>query len=310
PRPTRGLRAPTWTPAPSWRWGLRLWGPHPARALSESDLAARLLAMRAPARPSPAGTLDLLTWRPAPRPAWSGFRLFCWNLLADAHLRPSWYPACAPADLAPDRRRERLLARLSQVQAEVLALQEVEPSLLPALRAAFPDHHLSFAPHGGEGLAVLVRGGAERVEALALPGGRKQALLAELPGGLRLAVVHLSWTGDPPAAPRRGLDQLQAVLDRAPDLLCGDLNSLPGWPERARAQAAGLVDHSPPGPTCNVGGRLQALDVVMARPGVRVRAAPLPPITSWTPMPSAAHPSDHLPILAEVQVGSGRRPDR
>lgn len=263
--------------------------------------------MRPPARPPPAGALDLLTWRAAPRPAWSTFRLFSWNLLADAHLRPAWYPACAAGDLDPALRRPRLLARLTGVEAEVLALQEVEPALLPALAAAFPGHHLSFAPHGGEGLAVLVRGGAERVEILPLPGDRKQALLVTLPGGLSLAVVHLTWTGDPPATPRRGLAQLRAVLDRGPDLLCGDLNSMPGWPERALAQAAGLVDHSPPGPTCNVGARLQALDAVMARPGVEVRVEPLPAITRFTPMPSATHPSDHLPILATVELIGDRR---
>lgn len=262
--------------------------------------------MRPHARPSAVGSLDLLTWRSAPRAPWSSFRLLSWNLLADVHLRRDWYPASVSRDLDPTLRRQRLLRSLTCVDADVLALQEVEPGLLPDLSRAFPGHHLSHAAHGGEGLAVLVRGGADRVEAVPLPGGRKQALLVVLPGGWRLAVVHLRYGGTPAPGSRLGLEQLDTVLERSPDLLCGDLNSEPGWPERQRARAAGLVDHSPSGPTCNVHARLQALDVLLARPGWSVQSEPLPTITRWTPMPSEVHPSDHLPITATLRAPSQR----
>lgn len=248
------------------------------------------------------GALDLLTWRAERRAPWSRFSLLSWNLLADCHVQPGWYPRVPPLDLDPAVRRPRLLAALQAMEADVMALQEVQPELLPELARRFPEHHLSHAAHGGEGLAVLVRGGAERVEARPLPGGRKQALLVELPGGHRLAVVHLTWTGDPPRTPRRGLLQLDAVLAWRPDLLCGDLNSLPGWPERQRLEAAGLVDRGPWAPTCNVGQRLQPLDAVAARPGWTVDLEPPPPIEAHTPMPSPCFPSDHLPVRARVQA--------
>lgn len=248
-------------------------------------------------------SLDLLSWRSEARQPWTGFTLLSWNLLADCHIRPSWYPHVHPAHLDNGWRHPRLIQRLLELEADVMALQEVDPRLLPALSRAFPEHHLTHAPYGGEGMVLLVRGGAERVERLVLPGGRKAALVADLPGGCRLASVHLSWTGPPEVAQRRrGLEQLERVLERRPHLLCGDLNALPGWPERRRLEEAGLVDRSPVGATCNMNQWLQALDGVYATPGWTVEAEALPVIGECTPMPSERCPSDHLPVRVSAST--------
>jgi endonuclease/exonuclease/phosphatase family metal-dependent hydrolase len=240
-------------------------------------------------------------------------------VLADVHVKPEWYPRVAPVDLEPAIRRPRLLAGLRALEADVIALQEVQPDLLPALAQAFPTHTLWHAPYSGEGLALLVRGGGATVEVL--PALARQILFATLPGGHSLAVLHVPWTGEPRAGEtrageprsgepqagesRRGMPMIELALALRPDLLCGDLNALPGWPEREVIAAAGLLDGGPAGPTCNINHWLQAVDAVYHRPGWRCDAMPLPTITADTPMPSSVHPSDHLPVRVELVAPRG-----
>lgn len=222
--------------------------------------------------------------------------LLCWNVLADVHINDAWYPGVPPGDLRGDLRRTRLVGALARREADVLVLQEVEAGLLPALRAAFPGHGMAWCPHNGEGLAVLVRGPTPFSQVVPLPGGRKSALLVRIPGGLTLANVHLSYTGPDQGLPRRGLDQLEAVLDHRPDLLCGDFNAERDWPERRRARARGYGELGPEGPTCAVKGMVQSLDAVLARPGLSGRAEALPRLAAGDRLPSPALPSDHLPL--------------
>jgi len=230
-------------------------------------------------------------------PTDGGFSLLCWNVLADRAVVPGWYPGVAPDDLRGPTRRRRLIDALRARAADVMALQEVQPDLLPALRAAFPEHGLAFAPHAGHGLAVLVRGRTPWSRPLDLPGGRRRALLVTLPCGATLANVHLKWSGPPvPGRDRPGLRQMEAVLGYASALVVGDFNAFPAWPERRLALARGYVERGPIGPTCNVKSWLQPLDAVLTRPGWTARASPLPTLSADTPLPSPSRPSDHLPL--------------
>lgn len=228
--------------------------------------------------------------------------LTTWNLLADLHVRPGWYPRVAPVDLDPATRWPRVLAALATSEADVLCLQEVSPAHLDAIRAALAPRQLVHAPHLGEGVAIASRVplfGVEAVEA-----GRKRALIARLASGLRVACVHLTWTG-PDGDDRRGLEQLAAVLRRAPDVIAGDFNAFPEWPERRLARDAGYLDIGPAAPTCNVNAWLQPLDTVLVRPPLSGRAHPVPRIDADTPMPSAQHPSDHLAVTVRVDGYDG-----
>ncbi len=255
-----------------------------------------------------AAQTDLLSWRPRRpgRAGWRAFDVLTWNVLAPVHVRRDWYPAVPPEALDATLRLPRVAGELARRHArrplDVVALQEVAPALVPLLRSALPDHHLVHAPYAGEGMAVLVRGEPEGAEVIALPGGAKRAILVTLPGGWRLASVHLSWTGPPGEAParRRGLEQLRAVLSAEPHVVVGDFNAFPGWPERREARRAGLRDLSPRGPTCLVRRWPQPLDAVLAAPGWRGRAHPLPPLPADAALPSAALPSDHLPVRVSL----------
>ena len=229
------------------------------------------------------------------------FRLLSWNLLADVHITDAWYPRVRDADLRGPLRRERILTRLTEIDADVMALQEVDPALLPELRARFPGHGLAFASRAGEGLAVLVRDHAPWSRVVPMPGHTTRAMLVRLPGGVELANVHLKWTGDPrPGLVRPGVEQVAAVLDYGPDLIAGDMNAFPDWPERVLARERGWREVGPAGPTCNVHARLQPLDAVLVRGGWRAEAMALAELTRLTPMPSATHPSDHLPVVVDL----------
>ncbi|MCP4803763.1 MAG: hypothetical protein GY913_07075 [Proteobacteria bacterium] len=224
--------------------------------------------------------------------------ILTWNVLADNHVRRDWYPNVTDADLIPEVRRRRVLAALSQAPDLVL-LQEVEPSLLRVLHTELTDWQWIHASHQGEGVAIGHRGGFESWQELDC--GTKRALVADLPCGARVASVHLSWTGPPGAGRRRGLEQLRLVLAARPDLVAGDFNALPDWPESRRMRAAGFTKAGAPGPTCNVNGWCQRLDEVWVR-GRVLSAPPLTPIDADTPMPGPLCASDHLPVEVEVSL--------
>jgi hypothetical protein len=233
--------------------------------------------------------------------SWS---LFSWNVLADIHINDDWYPGVPADELRGPARLARVLEHLGRVDADLIALQEISPALVAALPALFPDHGLCLAPYAGEGLALLVRGARPWPQVVPLPGGRKVALLVAVPGGPRVAVVHASYTGKPGApgvsAERKAIPQLDAVLAYKPDVLVGDLNAEPGWPERLHLEAAGMVDRSPPGPTCNTLSRAETLDVLFTGPGWTARCAPPPALTPAWRLPDAQNPSDHLPLRGTV----------
>jgi endonuclease/exonuclease/phosphatase family metal-dependent hydrolase len=230
--------------------------------------------------------------------------LLTWNLLADAHVRPKFYPLVDPEDLDPGVRWARILAALAATDADVLCLQEVPPERLDAIRTALAPRQIAHAAHLGEGVAIASRRPFFGVEAPTA--GRKRSLVVTLAGGLRIACVHLRWTGPPapggPTGVRPGAEQLAGVLRFEPHVVAGDFNAFPDWPERRLAREAGYVDIGPDAPTCNVNRWLQPLDTVLVRPPLTGRADPVPAITEEEPMPSPIHPSDHLPVRVRIDV--------
>ncbi len=234
------------------------------------------------------------------------FSLLSWNVLADCFVTPGWYPGVPDEDLRGPQRRARVLDALARMEADVMALQEVAVDLLPDLRARFPDHGLAWLPGRNQGLAVLVRGPTPWSQVLRQPENRREALLVRLSGGATLVNVHLPWTGDPtPCDDREGLRLLRTVLDHQPDLVAGDFNAFPEWPERLEAATRGWVELGPPGPTCNVHRRLQPLDAVLGRPGWRAEALPLPPIAADTLHALGCAPQRPPPAAAAAVGAAG-----
>ncbi|MFH7600118.1 RNA repair domain-containing protein, partial [Streptomyces racemochromogenes] len=267
-------------------------------------------------------------WRPvqaepAARPP-ARVRLLTWNTLWDRYDAPR---------IATARRRPVLLADLAVADADVIALQEVEPALL-ALLLAEPwvreGYVLGTDPDGGDvadsGLLVLSRLPVREAGLHVL--GRHKAVAAvtvETAGGpLVVAATHLSSDHSEDGAGRReaelarlaeGLGGIDAGL-----ALLGDFNDGRSGAE-GPAAALGLRDawnevHGPaddtptfdPGanPLAAVGsltGRAGRLDRILlsSAAGARVREAAL---RGDSPAPDGLFASDHFGVEATVEYGA------
>lgn len=246
-------------------------------------------------------------------------RVATYNVLADAYIRPGYFPHTPPELLAPERRRPALLQRLEELAADLLCLQEAEEPLFRAIQERFPSWEGRYLPKGRgkpDGCAIF----ATRALSLAdLPsvaygdGSGHVALSVRVELEDRPLVVtttHLKWA-PPELSPgeHRGCVQLSELLSRRQELcgdasgwvVCGDLNATPDHALLRLAREAGLRPaHADDPPTCNVHGWCRTLDYLLLSEGLQATPEAPPALDAEDPMPSALHPSDHLPLVTNL----------
>ncbi|MCW5871856.1 MAG: endonuclease/exonuclease/phosphatase family protein, partial [Candidatus Eremiobacteraeota bacterium] len=116
---------------------------------------------------------------------------------------------------------------------------------------------------------------------------------------------HLKW--DPPAVrPGYGMGQVQELLSllKGPSIVCGDFNCESSDPIMQRCFQAGLTDAFlgvAPNETFVKQGQGRRIDFVLYSYGLDVRALPMPALTPGQFLPGESEPSDHLPLVIEVQ---------
>jgi endonuclease/exonuclease/phosphatase family metal-dependent hydrolase len=212
------------------------------------------------------------------------------------------------AGLGTDLRRDplRVLAAIAALNADVVVLQEADfrlgarPSALPRdlieahtslLPLAVADNEVSLGWHG---IAVLARPDliAERIYRYPLPGLEPRGAVAvDLPD-VRVVGVHLGLLRH---SRRLQLDSIREALDALPPrptVILGDFNE---WSRKVGlGRLARRYTIVSPGRTFPSTFPLGALDRVAhcERLNVRMLAA--------SGKAEGSHPSDHLPILAEV----------
>ena len=257
------------------------------------------------------------------------FRLTSYNVLAEAYATKKLYPSVDPELMRWSRRAPAIVARVAALAPDVACLQEVEAAAWPGLEAAFAAHGWRgvFAAKGAgraDGCALLYQDGALRFagsETLHFHDGEggaaasgHLALIASFDtaaGPVRIANTHLRWQ---PAAARGdahiGFRQARELLDRCIALtpaafatvVCGDFNAPPESDIAALFRARGFSDaYEPaPQPTCNPHRRAARIDFIFSTSGLRATPEPVSAIDGDMLLPSAAEPSDHLPITARL----------
>jgi mRNA deadenylase 3'-5' endonuclease subunit Ccr4 len=250
------------------------------------------------------------------------FSVVSYNVLADAYVKPSWYPGVPPELLAQEYRLPALTRHLERLGADVFCLQEVEADVYWPLEGrlaalGYEGHHVCKGGNKPDGCSTLVRktaGAVRAVRPLRYADGSGHVALLVVLGhdGLLVGIAntHLKW--DPPGTPRaaqRGYGQITEFLQerdrvepRCDDwIVCGDFNVTADSDVIRALTAAGFRDayrgyeHMN---TCNANQNARRIDFLLHTAGLSARPAALPPIANHTPLPSEDEPSDHLPIMA------------
>ena len=258
------------------------------------------------------------------------FSVATYNVLANAYVNPAWYRRTPSMVLNPAWRVPAVVQHASALKVDVLCLQEVEPDVFASLRAvlAGEGYHAQYARKGAgrpDGLAIFYRKEkcelltAERVPYVDGTGGSDSGYIALLAicrsAGERIGIIntHLMW--DPPVTPngwRRGYRQARQLLDAWQKIasstpawvLAGDFNATPESDLVAMISAAGF-DYSHRGvtqmATCNVNGDARMIDYLFYTSALRAQPCTTVAVDRYSILPSAAAPSDHVPVVAEFE---------
>jgi len=244
----------------------------------------------------------------------SVFCLVSWNVLADSYIQRRFYPHSPRSILMRGARTKAIVEHLAACPADLACLQEIEPPLVTALENS-GIWHIEYAPKHGkpDGVALLARRHVTVADVTTVAfadGSGHVALLAtvhDAEASCRVATTHLRW--DPPETPYarrwavREASELLGLLGATERVvLCGDLNIEPADAVYDELLGAGLVDAyaAAPAPTANPNGRAKRIDHILCGAGLAATALPVLPIDDFTPLPSRALPSDHVPIGARI----------
>jgi len=253
------------------------------------------------------------------------FTIATYNILADAYVKPSRYPHSTPDDLDPARREALLFETIANLDADVLALQEVEDArldrLVGYLSAGNGPVHVHHAPRAAKPDGVTIISRLPFIETTTLPFDADDAGAYERVSALArvevdghtvgIASTHLRWQGrEVSPAKHQGRRQLVALLDALdgdiPWVVCGDFNANSqstvlqaaydrGWELSCRAQR--------PWDTVNMNGRRRKIDYLLYRSDeLTAHPGRLLELGRDTPMPSPTHASDHQPVAVGFEV--------
>jgi mRNA deadenylase 3'-5' endonuclease subunit Ccr4 len=259
------------------------------------------------------------------------FTIATWNILADAYIKPEYYPFTEAHWFDPDSRWPRLVETLAELDVDLACLQEVEEESFEVLHAGLTPlgYDGQFAPKGRnrpDGCATFWRTSRfvpERVLRLAYdddydaqgPSGHIAQITVVRAAGrfLGVANTHIRW--DPtntPWARKIGVREVRQLLQErerlAPEcagwILCGDFNASPTSDVVAEMRAAGMeYSHQtrPRAYTANAQQRAKVIDFLFHDAALRSEPHPVPPISNRTPLPGPDHPSDHVPVVATFE---------
>jgi mRNA deadenylase 3'-5' endonuclease subunit Ccr4 len=249
------------------------------------------------------------------------FTMATWNTLANAYIRPDYYPRTPAEFLDPAWRLPALREHARSLEADVLCLQEVEEPLFQSLQQSLPGYQGTHALKGAsrpDGCATFFRTSLfgllehTRLEYRDNSGHIAQWLLVEHEDKrLAIANTHVRW--DPPNTPRDkqwGYGQILEAMDlfhsggSDAQIVCGDFNATEKSDLVGALLDAGFhhVHAGFPGmATANSNSQPKRIDYLFSRGPLKARAFAPDVIDGFTPLPSRVQPSDHLPLVARFE---------
>jgi endonuclease/exonuclease/phosphatase family metal-dependent hydrolase len=252
------------------------------------------------------------------------FSAVTYNVLAQSYIRGDHYPRSPPEALEPSRRHALLLARIGELDADLLCLQELEPAVYDALRTRLgATHHAAYAqrrerPDGAAIFARRSRFGWAGHDVLRYrahrPATDDLALVAALTTGresLHVVSTHLTWQPEwtPPAEHlgRRQMLELLAFRDASARaeiwIFAGDFNAISQSAVLTVAQERGMDEScrcQRPWDTTAINGRPRKIDYLLFSTGrLTPRPGTLPKLQRDSVLPSLTEPSDHLPLRVD-----------
>jgi mRNA deadenylase 3'-5' endonuclease subunit Ccr4 len=253
-----------------------------------------------------------------------------YNVLADAYIRPEYYPGVDTRHLASPDRYERVVERIAGLGADVVCLQEADHALyvLVERRLRSLGYHGRWAHKDmgkPDGCAMFVGPGCRHADWRVhvyddafidgKPSGHIALMTDIRRNGLevRVATTHFKWMPSDEVPERHvGFVQAKRLVDALSDgadarhgtIVCGDFNAQPDSPMLSMFAESGYVDpHAATTATFMAEGRPQKLDYLLYHgAGLRVQAHPAPDIRAVSPLPSQGEPSDHLPLVTTFFV--------
>jgi mRNA deadenylase 3'-5' endonuclease subunit Ccr4 len=262
------------------------------------------------------------------------FTLATWNILADAYIKPEYYPFTAARWFDPESRWPRLVETLAELNVDLACLQEVEDETFAVLREGLTAHGYQgqFAPKGRnrpDGCAAFWRTSRfvpdqvlrleydDSQDAQGPSGHIAQILVVRYAERfLGIANTHIRW--DPANTPRArkiGVRQVRQLLEErqrlAPEcagwIICGDFNATPTSDVIAEMRSAGMESSHRARPrdyTANAHRKAKVIDFLFHDANLRSDPQPVAPINDRTPLPGPGHPSDHVPVVATFEWSS------
>jgi len=251
-----------------------------------------------------------------------------YNVLADAYVKPKYYPSIDPLLLAKENRYPRIVKRVAQLRnADIICLQEVDYELfvLAESRLRKIGYHGRWVHKGRgkpDGCATFVRN-FWRVTETRILGYNDECIDGEKSGHIALMIAverndmavivvntHLKW--DPPDTPpekQYGLAQareLLAILGKRMlrTIVCGDFNVEKESGVIKMFLLARFTDaHDSSVATANPENKAKKIDYIMCSTAFSPRPFPTTIVEDKTPLPSGTEPSDHV-LLAAAFVRS------
>ncbi len=231
-------------------------------------------------------------------------RAATFNVLADAYLGYGDYSHVNPDLLQPGARIDSIVQSIDGLNADIVGLQEADEQLVHAL-AETGDWQTFWSPkerNKPDGCLTVVRPGLEvrDFETHAYQDGSGHIMQVLRMGRIAFANTHIKWA--PLDAPSHiGVGQTTELIDRiASDeaaVIFADSNDRPGGPVRQLIEAAGFNDMYGDMPTAIVNGEAVALDILAVRGIASTRVVKNYNVLT---IPNAMLPSDHIPLLANL----------